>query len=150
MPDLLSSQWLPMFWLILAIVLGVIEAATVQLVAIWVALGALAAIIPAMLNAPLWVQFIVFVLVSAVAIIATRPLVKNVLKLKRTRTNADSVIGKIGVVIVQIDNFNSQGRVSVGGLDWSARSEDSEIIEVDDKVLIKSIDGVKLIVERLL
>lgn len=150
MPDLLSSHWLPMFWLILAIVLGVIEAATVQLVAIWVALGALAAIIPAMLNAPLWVQFVVFVLVSAVAIVSTRPLVKNVLKLKRTRTNADSVIGKIGVVIVRIDNFNSQGRVSVGGLDWSARSEDGEIIEVDDKVLIKSIDGVKLIVERLL
>ena len=150
MPDLFSAQWLPMFWLILAIVLGVIEAATVQLVAIWVALGALAAIIPAMLNASLWVQFVVFVLVSAVALIATRPLVKNVLKLKRTRTNADSVIGKIGVVIVQIDNFSSQGRVSVGGLDWSARSEDGEIIEVDEKVLIKSIDGVKLIVERLL
>ena len=39
--------------------------------------------------------------------------------------------------------------MSVGGLDWSARSEDGEIIEVDDKVLIKSIDGVKLIVEKI-
>lgn len=143
-------QWAPIFWLVIAIVLGVAEAATVQLVAIWFALGALAAIIPAQLGASLTVQFGVFVAVAAVAFALTRPFVKKLLHQKKVRTNADSMIGRIGIVIVPVDNFEDQGRVSLAGLDWAARSEDGEPIPEGERVLIKSIEGVKVIVERIL
>ena len=46
MPEFFSNQWMPFFWLILAIVLGVVEAASIQLVAIWFAIGAVVTIIP--------------------------------------------------------------------------------------------------------
>lgn len=150
MPEFFGTQWLPFFWLILAIVLGVVEAASVQLMAIWFAVGAVVAVIPAVMGASLPVQFIVFLAVSTVLLIATRPLAKKFLNVRKTKTNADSVIGKVGVVIHRIDNTMEEGRVLVSGLDWSARSEDGEMIEEKEQVVIKRIDGVKLIVERLM
>ena len=140
---------LPYLWIGLAILLGVAEAVTIQLVAVWFAVGALAAVIPAALGASVTVQFGVFVAVSAVALILTRPLVKKVLTPRRERTNADRLIGTIGVVIEEIDNFRSKGRVTLSGLDWAARSEDGEIIPPGAEVLVNRIEGVTLIVERI-
>ena len=57
--------------------------------------------------------------------------------------------GMIGVVVEEIDNDRAQGRVYVNGLDWSARSEEGEILEKGEKVLIKAIEGVKVLVERI-
>ncbi len=149
MPEFFGTQWLPLFWLILAIVLGVVEAASVQLMAIWFAVGAVVSIIPAVMGASLPVQFIVFVVVSTILLIATRPLAKKFLSVKKTKTNSDRVIGKVGVVVHKIDNTLEEGRVLVSGLDWSARSEDGKIIEEKEQVIVKRIDGVKVIVERL-
>lgn len=149
MPEFFGTQWLPLFWLILAIVLGVVEAASVQLMAIWFAIGAVVSIIPAVMGASLPVQFIVFVVVSTILLIATRPLAKKFLSVKKTKTNSDRVIGKVGVVVHKIDNTLEEGRVLVSGLDWSARSEGGEIIEEKEQVIVKRIDGVKVIVERL-
>ena len=150
MPEFFGTQWLPLFWLILAIVLGVVEAASVQLMTIWFAVGAVVSIIPAVMGASLPVQFIVFLAVSTILLIATRPFAKKFLNVKKTKTNSDRVIGKVGVVVHKIDNTMEEGRVLVSGLDWSARSEDGEIIEEKEQVIVKRIDGVKVIVERLM
>ncbi|WP_312642125.1 NfeD family protein [Hydrogenoanaerobacterium sp.] len=147
MRTILSQELYPVFWLILGIALAIAEAATVQLVAIWFSLGAVAAIIPALMGAPVWAQFLVFVAVSALAMVGTRPFVKRFLNVKQERTNADRVIGQTGVVLQEIDNDRAQGRVLVMGLDWSARSVDGTDIPVDAKVTILAIEGVKLIVE---
>ena len=134
MPEFFSNQWMPFFWLILAIVLGVVEAASIQLVAIWFAIGAV----------------VVFVAASTLLLICTRPFAKKFLSVKKTKTNADSVIGRVGVVIHRIDNAAGTGRVFVGGLDWAAQSEDGEPIEEKEQVVVNRIDGVKVIVERLI
>ena len=139
----------PLFWLILALVLGIVEAVTVQLVAIWLALGALVAIVPALLQAPMWVQVAVFLLASVLALIFTRPFVQKVLHVKRQRTNADSVIGTTGLVTETIDNDHEKGRVLAGGLSWAARSEyEDTVIPEGQKVEILRIAGVKLIVRQ--
>lgn len=142
--------WLPLFWLLFAIALGLLEAMTVDLIAIWFAAGALVAIIPAMLMLPFFIQLLTFLVVALITLAFTRPIVKDVLKVKRTRTNADSIIGMVGVVQEQIDNLEERGRVRVNGLDWSARSDDGAPIDVSERVLIKQIEGVKVIVERVL
>ena len=138
----------PIFWLILGIILAIIEAATVQLVAIWFSLGAVAAIIPALMGAPFWVQFLVFVAVSAASMLCTRPFVKRCLRVKQERTNADRVIGQTGIVVQQIDNDRAQGRVAVMGLDWSARTQNGEVLAEGARVTVLEIDGVKLIVKQ--
>ncbi len=69
---------------------------------------------------------------------------------KRVHTNADSLVGQVGIVIDGIDNVKGRGRVLIGGLDWAAVAEDGQGIEVNEQVLIKRIEGVKLIVEKII
>ncbi|MBR5485193.1 MAG: NfeD family protein [Oscillospiraceae bacterium] len=139
----------PFAWLAAAVILGAAEAATVSLVAIWFAAGAVVAILPALLGASVWTQLAVFVLVSVCMLILTRPLVKNRLNNRTVKTNADSSIGKTAVVISDIDPLTGTGRVSLSGLDWAAKSCDNEPLKKGEKVVVKEIQGVTLLVERL-
>ena len=138
------------FWLILAVVLIVVEASTYSLISVWFAVGALAAIIPALISGKaVWAQFAVFVVVSAVSLAFTRKFLKKVLHYNPEPTNADQVIGKQAVVKEEINNIIETGKVTVMGLDWSARSADDSLITVGEVVSVKEISGVKLIVERI-
>ena len=139
----------PYVWLALAVALFILEAITVQLISIWLGIGALAAIIPASLGAKVITQFLTFVIVSIVLIILTKPLSRKIINQKKIyHTNADSVIGKTAQVTEEINNFNATGRVMVEGIYWTARSENGDVISVDEYVVIKSIEGVKVIVAR--
>ncbi len=133
-------------WIALLVILVVIEASTVQLVTIWFAFGALVALIANIFNAPIYLQVTLFVVVSLVALIATRPLIKKFTHKKRIPTNADRVIGKKAVVLEDIDNSLAKGLVSVDGVTWSARASDSSVIPKDTSVDVEKIEGVKLIV----
>ena len=133
-------------WAIAIVVFAVLEAITTQLVSVWFIVGSIAALISVKLGAPLYVQLIVFVAVSAVTLILTRPLIRKHLKPKNEPTNADRVIGQTGVVTETIDNVSAVGQVKVEGQIWSARSSDDTLIEEGKQVEIKRIDGVKLIV----
>ena len=133
-------------WLIVMVLFLVVEAATVGLVCIWFAVGALAALIAALLGAEIWLQIVLFLVVSAVALYFTRPLVKKYVNAKVEPTNADMVIGKQCRVTEAIDNIAGTGAVYVDGKTWTARSESDEVIPEGTLVTAKSIDGVKLIV----
>lgn len=134
-------------WIVFLVAFIITEAATAQLVTIWFAAGALAALIADVLHASVLVQWIVFVSVSAVALIATRPLVKKFKKVPHQATNADRIIGQTAVVTEDIDNIAAKGRVQAGGMSWSARSENGEKIQSGETVTVERIDGVKLIVK---
>ena len=143
-------QWLPVLWLLVAVIFGVIEAATVQLMSIWFAVGAVAAMIAALLGAGIWLQFVVFLSVAVLVLVFTRPLVKKVLRVGHVHTNADSLIGRIGAVTVDIAGPGEVGRVLVDGQDWSAVSQDGIPVAKGEKVWVKAIEGVKLVVEPML
>ena len=136
-------------WLAAAIILAIVEANTVQLVSIWFAVGALAAMVPAIIGMDFTAQFAVFTVVSILVLAITRPFVKKKLTVQKTETNSRALIGKVAKVTQPIDNLQSQGRVMVEDMDWSARSENGEPIDVGEEVLIKEIQGVKLIVEKI-
>lgn len=133
-------------WTIAFLVFAILEALTTQLVSIWFAIGSLAALISAAFGASLFVQLIVFIIVAIVLLIATRPLAKKFNSTKKIPTNADRLIGKIGYVIEPIDNFKEEGRIEVDNQDWSARSIDGTKLEKGTNVVVKRIEGVKLIV----
>lgn len=134
------------FWLIVMVMFLVVEAATVGLVCIWFAVGSLAALLAAMCGAQLWLQIVVFLVVSAATLYFTRPLVKRYVNSKVEPTNADMVIGKECRVTETVDNIAGTGAVYVDGKTWTARSADDEVIPEGTLVTAKSIDGVKLIV----
>jgi len=135
------------FWLIALIVFGVIEAATAGLTSVWFAAGALCAMITAALGGGYVLQIVVFIVISGVSIILLRPLTRNYLHGKKVRTNADRVLGQVGVVREEIDNLAAKGQVQVGGVVWTARSATGETIPAGQNVEVLQIDGVKLIVK---
>lgn len=136
------------FWLVLAVVLGIIEATTPQLVSIWFAVGAVGGCITSLITDNIWVQIIVAVVITVVTLIATRPLAKRITTVKKTHTNSDRNIGKTAIVIADIDNVKAVGQVKVGYSIWSAKSADDKVIEKDTKVIVKAIEGAKLVVEE--
>ncbi len=134
-------------WLGIMIAAVVVEVCTAQMVSVWFAIGALCSFFVALAGVEqLWIQIVVFVVASAITVIVTRPLVKKLVNKRAEPTNADMVIGKIGVVTEKIDNLAPSGLVKVGGNVWTARSVDDSVIEENDKVVIKEISGVKLLV----
>ena len=136
-------------WLVITVVLAVIEAVTVGLVTIWFAAGAFVALLAAVFGAQLWLQITLFIVSSVLLLIFTRPLVKKHLTSKLQPTNADMVIGKVCVVTEEIDNLMAKGAVSCMGKEWSARTVNGETVPAGEKVTVKEISGVKLVVSPL-
>ena len=137
------------FWLILFVVLLIIEIFTMGLTTIWFAGGALVAFIMAFIGFELPVQIIVFLLVSILLLVLTRPIAIKFFNQERQKTNAESLIGQKAVVLDTIDTIHGTGRVEVNGMEWSAKvDEDAHIIEAGEIVVIEGIQGVKLIVKK--
>ena len=136
-------------WLIALVVLVIGEALTVGLTFIWFAVGALGGLIAAVLGGNIWIQIVVFLVLSGLSLALIRPFAARLLKTSRTPTNADRVIGKTAVVTEAIDNVEGKGQVNVSGQVWSARSEHDVVIPVGTEVQVLRIEGVKLFVEAL-
>ena len=135
-------------WLVIAVVMGVTEACTVQLVSVWFAIGSAAACITSLFTDQIYIQVIVFVVVTAIALAVTRPLVKKLKRKRPEATNADRYIGRSAVVVEAIDNDHAKGLVKVDNEKWTARSVDGQLIEPGDRVVVTAIEGVKLIVTK--
>ena len=137
-----------MFWLILLIIAIVAEVFTMGLTTIWFAGGALVAAVAAALEAPIWLQIILFLAVSLVLLFFTRPAAVKYFNKDRVRTNVESMVGAQAIVTGEISNLHGIGQVIVGGQEWSARSSDDKaVIPVGSVVKVLSVTGVKLIVE---
>ncbi len=135
-------------WLVLMVVLLIIEGIAPGLVSIWFALGALAAMIAAILHAPIWLQVLWFLVVSGLTLWLTRPLAKKYINDRAQPTNADMLIGKECVVTEDIDNLQGTGTVQAGGKIWTARADDPNAKFAKGQVVTAiRIEGVKLIVK---
>ena len=137
------------FWVVALVVFLIVEAVTAGLVSIWFVFGSLVALICAALGAAVWLQIFWFVIVSVATLVLTRPLVKRYVDSRSVATNADRNIGRTAVVTERIDNLAATGAVQLSGVIWTARSTDDALtIESGEHVIIRAIEGVKLIVER--
>ncbi len=136
------------FWLVVLAICAVVELVTMGLTSVWFAGGALAAALIALVCPYFWVQVVLFIVVSLVLLIFTKPIAVKFFNKGRVKTNAESLIGQRAIVVSEIDNLKGIGEVTVSGLDWSARTEeDGLVIPEKAVVMIKRIEGVKLIVE---
>ena len=134
-------------WLIILVIALIAEAATATLFSIWFAIGALAALIIVWVGLPVWLQIVVFWVVSGIVLLITKPLTEKMINQKTVKTNADRIIGSYGIVKADINNIAATGLVEVSGQSWSARSASGLPIAIGTTVIIKEIDGVKLLVE---
>ena len=138
----------PMVWLVLFIALAGIEGLTAGLISIWFCLGSLVALFAAWMGANLVVQLGLFVVVSVLSMALIRPLARKWWLPRTEKTNADRILEHQGVVLETIDNLNAHGQIKVGGVVWTARSADGNVIPEGSLVRVLRIEGVKAIVER--
>ena len=144
-----GMQSMTAVWVVLMIVFLIVEGAVPGLVSVWFALGALAALISAVLGAQIWLQALWFVVVSLAALIVTRPLAKKYVNARTQATNADMLIGQECIVRETVDALRGTGAVFVGGKEWTARcASQEEIIEAGSVAIVEKIEGVKLIVKK--
>ena len=133
-------------WLGLMVLFLVVEAATVTMVSLWFAGGALAALAAALLGGGLVWQIGAFILVSTALLALLRPLARKHFTPKLTKTNVDSVIGTQGYVTADIDNVAATGTIKLGAMEWTARSASGEKISTGTLVKVEKIEGVKAFV----
>ena len=135
------------YWLLLSIVLIVIELFTMSLTTIWFAGGAIITFFASLLGVSLQIQWVIFIIISLILLLLTRPVAMKIVKGKTTKTNVDAIIGTHALVTKTIDNEKSTGAVRVNGQIWTARSAIPEqILHKDEWVSVKKVQGVKLIV----
>lgn len=143
--------WHIIFWAVLTVILIGSEIATVQLISVWFGAGSLVAFISSFIGIDFYMQVIIFIAVSIILLLSTRPFVKRFLNEKNhVKTNADSLVGRECVVKEEINNLLGSGRVFAGGLDWAARSFDNNVIcRSGESCAITEIQGVTLIVKPM-
>ena len=135
-------------WLVVLIVSIGVEVATLGLTSIWFAGGAVVAVIVAAFHGPVWLQILLFFAVSLLLLFFTRPIAVRYFNRDRVRTNVESMIGRQAIVTSEIDNLQGIGQVTVGGQEWSARTEaDGMNLQPGTVVDIVAVNGVKLIVK---
>ena len=139
-------NWEAIFWLAAMVVFLAAEATTVTLISIWFALGALGAIVVALLGGGLMLQITVFLLLAILLLLSLRGIVRKHITPRISKTNIDSVIGATGIVLSPVDNIAALGQVQVNGVEWSARSTDGAQIPAGTLVRVDKIEGVKVFV----
>ena len=135
-------------WLIAAVVFGVLELVTTSLTSIWFVFGAVASMIAALFSAPMLIQIIIFIIVSAVSLWFTRPLAMKYLNSRTVKTNVDSLVGRILIAKTEIDNLKMSGKADLDGSTWIAVSSDDSIIAAGEEIEVVKVEGAKLIVKK--
>jgi membrane protein implicated in regulation of membrane protease activity len=139
----LPVQWI---WVLLVIIFAVIEIFTLGLTTIWFAISALIMVFLSFLKIPLPVQILIFLAISALLLIFTRPVAVKKFKMGKEKTNVDSLVGKFVLVTKTIGEFE-KGEVKVSGLIWAANSENNIEIPEGTKCEVLRVEGVHLIVK---
>lgn len=133
-------------WLIAFVAFLAVEAGTICLVSIWFAAGALVALIVSWAGGQIWLQVVLFLVVSGALLGCLRPLIRKYVTPRVIRTNVDGIIGSVGVVTVAVDNLAAQGEVKLSGMEWAARSSDGSPIPAGTTVQVDRIEGVRVFV----
>ena len=137
------------YWLAIFVILLIIEIVTMGLTTIWFAGGALAAMAAGLIGFGTGIQILVFLVVSILLLVLTRPIAVRYFNQERQKTNAESLIGQQALVLEDIDTLQSAGLVEVRGQEWSAKTDEPNgRIAKNKVVVIEGIQGVKLIVRE--
>ena len=138
-------------WAVIFVGAIFLEAETAEMIAVWFMPGALISLVLSIFKVELWIQLVVFVVVSAILLVLAKTIFrKKLLKnVGQAKTDTDLIIGKAVKVEEDIVNSEEKGAVKVGGQIWSARMANGEETAVaGETVIIESISGVKLICKR--
>lgn len=134
-------------WIILAAFFVVVEVFTAGFFILWFGIGAAIAGILALLGVSVVWQWVAFVIVSGVLFVISRRFAERFTKKQPPGIGADRFIGKIGIVLEDINNIENVGRVRIDKDEWRADSESDGVIPKGTKVIVTRLDGTHLVVK---
>lgn len=136
---ILDNFW--SFWLIMMLLLVSVQVMTGELTFLLIAAGALTATVADAFGAPLYVQFIIFAVISLASLIWLRSF-----DTKRRRNDTgpspwsvNRYVGRMGEVTEEVTS--STGLVRIGNEIWSARTFGAAPIPTATPVVIQQIEG---------
>lgn len=139
----------PIFWLLVTIGFIVLEAMTINLVSVWFAIGAAAALLVCLVTESFRVQAVVFVAVSALCLLAFRPFAGR-LRVHTTAINGERNVGRTATAVTAVTSA-ATGRVRLDGVDWNARcSTPGDTLAPGDICRVTELHSTLLIVEPVL
>lgn len=142
-------NWAEIVWFGLLLLFLVVEAACpIHLVSIWFAAGSLVAMITAFLGGPVWLQILLFFVISGTLVALLWPFIRKFLNPHLSKTNVDAVVGSRGIVTAAIDNTLATGQVKLASMEWTARSTSGDPIPEGAVVKVDRIEGVKAFVSE--
>ncbi len=136
-------------WVIVGVLLIIGEIFTAGFFLIWFGIAAIIAGIIAFFELSVVWQGVAFVIISAILLAGTRRLAERYTKKQPPGIGADRFIGKVGVVLEEIDNDKNTGRVRVEEDKWRADSLEGEIIAKDSNVQVIKIEGTHVVVKKV-
>lgn len=141
------EMWL--LWIILSGILLILEIFTSGFLLIWPGIGAFLSFIAAICGVDITIQVMIFTVSTILLLLFMKPILNKFVKVKETPMNNKSLIGKTGIVLKELSKIEQTGQIKIEGEIWTAIPTDDSIIQVNEKVTIEQIDGVKLIVKKL-
>ncbi|HEY8444849.1 MAG TPA: NfeD family protein [Bacilli bacterium] len=135
-------------WAIVIILTIIIEFETSDLVSVWFTFGAIGALIAAALDVKPLYQLLIFAIVSIIFLLATRPFVKKLLSKGFVPTNADKLIGMVGIVTKDVTPYEV-GEIKINNTLYRATNLENVSFSVGEKAIVKAISGTKLIISKL-
>ena len=140
-------------WSVVIIGFLIIEMVSAGFVGICFSIAGLAGLGLHFMGQNIYVQLIGFSVVLAVCLLFLMPFLKKLSNLKGdeanpiSRTNLDLIIDMDGICQEKITRLE-EGIVLVDGKEWTAMVKSDILINKGDEVIVKSIEGSKIIVEK--
>ncbi len=134
-------------WMVIAAIFVISEIFTAGFFILWFGIGAAIAGILALLGVGTVWQWVAFVIISGVLFAVSRRFAERFSKKQPPGVGADRFIGKIGVVLEDINNIKNSGRVRIDKDEWRADSDTEEVITKGTRVIVTGLDGTHLVVK---
>jgi len=94
---------------------------------------------------PLWVQFLLFSILSVVLLVVVRPPLMRKLRASETSKKVDSLVGEIAVVSASIEP-HALGRAELRGSSWSARNMGDDAVPAGQRCKVEAVEGLTLLI----
>ena len=144
------EEYIWIVWLVAAVLFFIGEVISEGFCLFWFSIASLVALFLSLITDNMIIQSGVFFAVAIILLLSTRGLTAKFFNSKPTvRSNVDALIGEKAKVIENLDPIEGAGKVKINGEVWKAIPEnDEETFELGEQVIVKKVDGVKLIISK--
>lgn len=134
-------------WAAVIVVTLVLEFVTAELIGVWFSIAGLVSLVLAILNVEIWIQVVVFSVVSLALLLGLRKVCMKLLKNTNEKTNSEAIVGSKQTLLTSITK-TSLGTVKINGVVWNVASENNSAIKSGTEIEILEIKGNKLIAKK--